>query len=91
METQDARREVELLVVAGIIRDVHLTVATCYRSVFLKHDSGVVIEAGSTPLEKRGDQHHATLLGQRTVDVGGRPGDRLGKIEIIDTLYLTEV
>ena len=52
MKTEVARCEVELLVVSRIVRNVHLAILACYRSVALYYDSGVVIESWSTTLEQ---------------------------------------
>ena len=43
MKTEVARREVKLLIVGRIIRDVHLAIPAGYAAVFFYHYSRVVI------------------------------------------------
>lgn len=91
LETEVAGREIEFLVVGGIIRDVHLAVFAGDGAVLVQHYGRVVVQAGSTALEERGDDHHAQLLGQGTKTLGRRTGDGLGLVEEVHVLGLTEV
>src|SRR5512133_3001310 len=46
-----ARREIELLVVERVVRDVHLAINPAQRSVLAHHSSCVVINTRCAPLE----------------------------------------
>ena len=81
-EAEVARREVELLVVERVVRDVHLAVGAASRAVGVEHDGGVVVDAGRAPLEDRADDHDLELAGQLGERLGGGPGDRLGQVEV---------
>ena len=76
-----ARREVELLVVQGIVRDVHLAVEPGDASVGLERDRRVVVEALGAPLEER--RHDRDLARGRELAelLGRRAGNRLGEVE----------
>ena len=91
MEAQVARGEIELLVVGWIVRDVHLAVFACYAAILLQNDCGVVVQAGSTTLEQRGNDDYAQLFRQVAKEIGGRAWDGLCQVEVIDTLHLTKV
>jgi hypothetical protein len=62
LEPEIARREVELFVVGGIVRDVHLPVDAGHGAVGLEDCDGVMIEPGRPALEQRRDDHDAELL-----------------------------
>ena len=80
VEAQVAGGEVELLVVAGVVGDVHLAILAGYGSVLLDDDSRVVVQSGGTTLEQRGDNDHAILAGQGSVNLGRGTGNRFGII-----------
>ncbi len=69
MEAEVAGREIELLIVGRVVRDMHLSVFPCYRAVFLKDHGRVVIKTGCTMLKKRSDDDHAQFLGQQSVNL----------------------
>src|SRR5437764_6646496 len=52
-----ARREIELLVVKRIIRNVHLAVDAEERAVGINDGSGIMVNSGASLLEKRGHDH----------------------------------
>ena len=91
VETEVAGGEVELLVVARVVGDVHLTVLARYGAVALDDDSRVMVEAGGTTLEERGDDDHTVALRQLAVDLRRGTGNGLGKVELVHILRLTEV
>ena len=91
METEVAGGEVELLVEARIVRDVHLAVLARKAAVLLQHHRGVVVQAGATALEQRTDDDHAVLLRQRAQALGARAGDGFGQLELAHVLVLAEV
>ena len=79
METEVSRGEIELLVVGGIIGNVHLAVFAGDAAVFLNDYGGVVVETGSTFLEQRGYDDNPELLRQFSVESCGRTGVRQGR------------
>jgi hypothetical protein len=83
--------EVELLIIAGVVRDVHLAIAPGDPAVPLQDHRGVVAETGGAPFEQGNHQHHAEFLGERAEDFRSRPGNRLGLIENGDRLALAEI
>ena len=90
-EPQVAGGEVELLIVGGVVGDVHLAVAAGNAAVSLKHYGGVVIQAGGTTLEERGHQYHVIFLGQLSEKGRRWAGDGLSQVEHIDIFGLTEI
>ena len=91
VEAEVAGSEVELLVISGIIGDVHLAVFAGYRAVALYDHGRVVIEAGCTLLEKGGDDDDTTLLRDLSKEFGRWTGDGLGEVELVYVLCLTEI
>ena len=91
LETQIARREIELLVEARIVRNMHLAVLARYASVLLDHDSRVVVKSRSPPLEKREDKHDPEPLGQVTEIFSGRSRDCLRQVAERRVFGLAEV
>ena len=55
LETQIPRGEVELLVVGGIIGDVHLAILPSDGAVALQDHGGIVVQACGTTLKERED------------------------------------
>ena len=91
LEADVAGGEVELLIEAGIVRDVHLAILAQQGAVLLEHHGGVVVQAGGAALEQRADDHHAMLLRKRAKALGARPGNRFGQVELIHRFVLAEV
>ena len=91
MEAQVAGREVKLLVIGWVVGDVHLTVFAGNGAVAFYHHRSVVTQSSGTLLEERGDQDYGALTRHVAVELGGRAGNRLCKIEIIGVFYLTEI
>ena len=91
LKAEVARGEVELLVIAGVVGDVHLAVFAGYGAILLEHDGRVVVQADGTTLEERGHQHHARLFGYLSVEVGRQAGNRLGQVKVADVFRLAEV
>src|SRR5687768_12093032 len=52
-KSQISRREVKLLVIERIVRDVHLAVFPEISSVGVQNGSGIVIDAGCSPFKQR--------------------------------------
>ena len=90
-EAQIPRCEIELLVEARIVRNMHLAVLARYASVLLDHDSRVVVKSRSPPLEKREDKHDPEPLGQVAEIFGGWSWNRLRKVTKRGILGLTKV
>ncbi len=91
MEAKVARSEIELLIIGGIVGDVHLAVFAGNGAVGFYHHRRVVVQSGGTLLEERGDDDHAQLACQLTEKLGRRSGNGLGKVEEIDVFRLAEV
>ena len=64
LKSQIAGREVEFFVVAGIIGDMHFSVATDQLTIAFDDYRCVVKNAGITPLKQAGNQHHVQLGSQ---------------------------
>ena len=62
LEAEVAGGEVELLVVEGIVRDVHLAVLGGEGAVLLEDGYGVVVKAGGSALEEGGDDDDSFLV-----------------------------
>src|SRR5439155_501546 len=80
-EAEIPGREVELLVVCGIVGDVHLAVQADQASVGINHGRGVVVETRGAPLENWGDDHDSGALRHLAEHVRGGPGDGLRQVE----------
>ncbi len=90
-EAEVAGGEVELLVVEGVVGDVHLAVGVGDGAVFFDGDGGVVVEAGGSALEEAGYEDYAGLAANSGEDVGGGAGDGLGEAEEVVVFALAEV
>jgi hypothetical protein len=90
-ETEVARGEVELLVVPGIVRDVHLAVPARHAAVAVEHHGGVVVQPEGAALEQRAHQHDLQLARERGEPLARGPGDRLGQVEELGVLVLAEI
>ena len=91
LETEVARREVEFLVVAGVVGDVHLTVFAGDGAVLLQDHSGVVIQPCGATLKQRRDNHDLQFFGDIAKERRRRSWNRLCLVEHADVLRLTEV
>ena len=90
-EAEVPRGEVEFLVIARVVRDVHLAVDAGQAAVRVEHGRGVVVEAGRAPLEQRGDEDHAQFAGKSGKGFGARAGNGFGQVEAAGILGLAEV
>ena len=88
---QVSRGEIELLVVAGIIGNVHLAVFPRDRAVRVDHRRGVVIDSGGALLENGSDDDDSLLPRQPAQGLRGRSGDRLRQPKILGILALWEI
>ena len=52
METDVARSEVEFLVVAGVVGDVHLAILTRNGTVLLQYDGRIMVQPCSTTFKQ---------------------------------------
>ncbi len=91
LEAQIARGEMELLVVEGIVRNVHLPVAAQLGPALVEDHRSVVIDALGAPLEHR--HHQGDPMGRGGLAQGhrGGPRDGLGQLEVRRILGLAEV
>src|SRR6266567_1322826 len=90
-KAQIARREVELLVIGGIVGDVHLAVDPLHLAGGVDHGGGVVVEAGRASLEQRRDHYDAVLLRNFSQRFRRRARYRFGQIEERVVLALGDV
>ncbi len=91
VKTEVARGEIELLIVGGVVGDVHLAMNACDAAVFLENDSGIVVKARGTTLEKTGDEDNRMLAGKGSKEVGGRTRNGFCKVKVVDGFYLAEI
>src|SRR2546427_595986 len=78
-KTEITRREVELLVVGGVVGDVHLAVDPLHLPVGVDDRGRVVIQTGSPALEQRRNDDDTVLLRDLAERLGRQSGDRLGQ------------
>ena len=90
-KTQVAGREIELLVVERIVRNVHLAVKPEQRAIGVEHRRRVVIEPGGAALEDRRDDDHAQLASELAERLGCRAGNRLSQIEALGIFFAAEI
>ena len=90
-EAEIAGGEVELLMIAGVVGDMHLAVLAGDGAVPLQHHRGVVGQPRRPRLEQAQDQDDAEFAGQRREVFRRRPGDGFGQVEVAGLLGLAEV
>src|SRR5688572_16444637 len=90
-ESEVSRREVEFFVVERIVRDVHLAVFPEIGSVGVQNGRGIMIDAGRSPLEQRGDKNDLQFARKGSQKLRGRSWDLLSQFEIQMLLGLAEV
>ena len=88
---QVARREVKLLVIERVVRNVNFAIHAEQRAVGIDDRGGIMINARAALLEQRDDQHHAAALGQALKRLRRRAGDRLGHGEVFVILALAKI
>ena len=86
-----AWREIVLLVEQRVVGNVHLPIDAQQSPVGVDHGGRVSVETRRLPLEQRHDQHDGELTGESLHHRRGRSGDRLGQVEALAALSLTEV
>src|SRR6185437_3314021 len=91
IESEIARREVELLIIRRIVRDVHLAIDARDLGRAIEDGRGVVIQPGRAALEDRCDDHQLQLF-REPADARARfARDRFGAVELAHVLVLAEV
>ena len=90
-KTQVARREIILLVVKRIVRDVHFAVKSKQAAVGVKNGCGVVVNPGRPALEQRSHDRGPRLSRDLAQALAGRARNRFGEIEQCGVLALAEV
>ena len=91
LKAEVAGREIELLVVGGVVGDVHLAIFACDAAIALQDYGRIVVEARGATLKQGGDNHDAVLLGQGAEEIGRRTRDGFGQVEIVGAFHLTEI
>src|SRR3954454_4462368 len=89
--SQISWREIKLLVIEGIVRNVHLAIEPAQRSVAVEDRCRVVIHAQRSLLEKRRDHDDAIVACRRGKFLSTWSGDWLGQIEQRVIFSLTEI
>src|SRR5207247_10577053 len=79
-KAQIARCEVELLVVSGIIRYVHLAINARDFACGVYNGGAVVIQAGGSAFKDRSDDCDLFIASGSSNRLGRRPGERFRKI-----------
>ena len=91
MKSEVARGEIELLVVCGVVRNVHFAVLTGNGAVAFNHNGGIVVESGGSTLEEGGDDDDAKFLCQSSESFSGGTWNGLCQIKQSRVLRLAEV
>ena len=81
LKSQIARREVELLIISGIIRNVHLTILAGNRAITFQYDRRVVIQPRRPALEKGEHEDNPQLPVQLTEGLRRRSLNRFRQIK----------
>src|SRR5262249_40872911 len=90
-KTEITRSEIELLVVKGIVGDVHFAIEPAKGAVAIKDCRCVVVDARRTFFEQGSDQYDAVTPGRGRQFFGAWPWNGLGQIEQRVIFALTEV
>ena len=90
-EVEIAGGEVVFFVVARIVGDMHLAIATNDFAGLVDDGGGVVVNAGRAALEDRSDDDYFARLRDRAERFSGRAGNRLCEIEKLWILDLTRI
>ncbi len=86
-----AGSEIEFLFESGVLRDVGFAVEAEHFAIGIMDGSGVVVEAGSTVLEERGDEHDAEFFGDLAKAVSDRAREFVSQVEVMGILNGAEV
>ena len=87
-----SRGEIELLVIAGVVGDVHLAVFAEVGAVGIDDGGGVVVEPFGTLFKHGADDDHPQFFGEgHEVLSGGSLGDGFGKGEVLIALFVAEI
>jgi len=83
--------EIKLLVVQGIVRDVHLAIEAAERAVSVNDGGGVMVDAGRASFENGDNDDDSLLAGHSRHRIAGRSGNGFGKIEEGSLFPLAEI
>src|SRR5262249_23853765 len=90
-KTQVTGREIVLLVIERIVRNMHLAVKPKKATVRVQDGCGVVIDADRSFFEDRGDDNGLTIPGNRGKGVRSRTGNGLRQVKKCGILALAEI
>ncbi len=90
-EAEVAGGEVELLVVGGVVRDVHFAVDARHGAVGIEDGGSVMVNTGGAAFKEGRNDDDTGFLRYFAESFGGRAGDRLGEVEIGDVFPLAKV
>jgi hypothetical protein len=91
LETEIAGSEVKLLIIRGIVRDVHLAIFPKVLAVGVDDCRRIMINAGRSLLEKRSDNHSPGFARDRFQLGGRRTGNFLGERKVRVVFRLAKV
>src|SRR5215472_3765255 len=80
-EAEISGSEIELFVIEGVVRDVHLAVETAERSVFIEDGCRIVVHARGAFFKEGCNQDNSIFAGCSGQCFATRARDRFGKIE----------
>src|SRR4051812_33100633 len=86
-----AGREIELLVIKRIVRNVHLAIHAFERSVRIEDCGSVVVNAGRAFFKQGSYERDLLILRHFAEALGGGSGNRFGKIEKRVVFALAEI
>ena len=91
LESQVARGKVELLIEAGVVRNVHLPVFSGNAAILLQDHGRIVVKPRGPSLKEREDQDNAKFTCERSEPLSGRSRNRLGEVTDVGLLCLAEI
>ncbi len=91
LEAEVAGREIELLVIKRIVRDVHLAIEALGAAIGVKNDGGVVIETARASLKDRNHDRSFGFAGDSARALRRRSGNRLSQVEECSVFTLAEI
>src|SRR5262245_53049965 len=91
LKAEISRSEVKLLVVKGIIGNMHLAILTDDLSGSIDGHSRVVIDTGGSLFKQRSDDHYLLLFGNFAKSFAGGAGYSFRQFEEVDIFRLAKV
>lgn len=83
--------EIKFFVIAGVIRDMHLAIFTRNASIFLKNNSGIVMQSNTALFKKRGNNNDTQLFCEFTQGERAWSGDGFSQIKVSSDFLLAKI